>query len=257
MYIKNLEKAETLPYRLSMRKSSDYDSWNDYRISGRCYYKWLCRFIRKHIGESFSDVFSLFKKALKKNKICRKDSEALVGLFLNELLCRKYNRCKRFYVDDGIICEMECKRKNRDKVIATGGSGIKYFFNISHTGQIAFYINICFGDKRCREMLDDGITEKEFLTYTTQIKRFDNICFNKKIPSLNARGRYLSWPEIWTPYRCYDEVVTLKYRSPEYRRYMSETRDITNKYCRESRKRAMEDFNRIEANRHERPILLS
>ena len=58
MKIKDLKNAENLPMKESMRRSSDYDSWECYHVCGRSYYSWLAKFVAKNVGQPFDDVFS-------------------------------------------------------------------------------------------------------------------------------------------------------------------------------------------------------
>ena len=257
MYIKNLETAEMLPYRLSMRKGSDYDSWDCYHICGRGYYTWLWRFIGKHVGESFDDVFSLFKKFLKKKKVNSEDFRSLTDYFLDEVLYSQRYRWYMYYVDeDGLIQKKERTKKSGDKVIKIGEPETKYLLSSEYKNLVEECLLLCFGRDKYYDMVKNGITSKEYLTETNEVKRFNNMCMEKKVKPWYHSYGCLSWYDIWRSYSVYPETVTLKYRSPEYRQYMAESLDKTRKHYRELYLEKVEQFNETEVNHHEKPILI-
>lgn len=258
MYIKDLEKAETLPFRLSIRKSSNYDSWECYHITGRGYYTWLQRFIKKHVGEPFDDVFSLFKKALKKRKVNSEDSQGLIDYFLDEVLYtdRRYHWYYYYVDEDGVIREKEQKKKNRDKVVYIGEPETVYFLNTQYKEAVWSYLVICFGRENAKRMVNEGISNKEFLSETNEVRRFNNLCMRESIKSTWYSYGCLSWFEIWSAYWFYADKVTLKYRSPEYRQYMAESLDKIRKWHREALLEKIDKFNRCEIEHKEHPILI-
>ena len=250
MYIKDLEKAETLPYRLSIRKSSDYDSWDRYHVNGRDYYTWLQRFLEKHTDKPFAKVFSLLKERLKKKMVNPEDSEGLIHYFLDEVLYSQKYHWYRYYVDDnGIIRYIPRDRKNRDKVLKFGEPVIMYFFKEEYKNFIPLLIAL-YGHEWTSRALEQGISSNEYYSKYYDTWKFMKAC---------RRNGYkpLDWYYLWSKTEEYPYVERLEYHSPEWWRYHYEVVDAQRKGERERKREKIEKFNQCELCQEEhKPILI-
>lgn len=250
MYIKDLEKAETLPYRLSTRKSSDYDSWDSYYVCGRGYYTWFQRFLEKHTDEPFGKVFSLLKERLKKKRVNPEDSEGLIRYFLDEVLYSQKYHWYRYYVDDnGIIRYIPRDRENRDKVLKFGEPVIRYFFKEEYKNFIPVLIAL-YGYEFTFRALEHGITSKEYHPKYKYSWKFMEAC--------RCHGyKPLDWHDLWRKTEEYPYVERLDYHSPEWWRYHYEVVDAQRKRKRERKREKIEKFNQCELCQVEhKPILI-
>ena len=250
MYIKDLEKAETLPYRLSIRKSSDYDSWDSYHVNGRGFYTWLQRFLEKHTDKPFDKVFSLLKERLKKKRVNPEDSEELIHYFLDEVLYDQKYHWYRYYVDDnGIIRYIPRDRENRDKVLKFGEPVIRYFFKEEYKNFIPLLIAL-YGYEFTFSALEHGITSKEYHPKYKYSWKFMKAC--------RCHGyKPLDWDDLWRKTEEYPYVERLDYHSPEWWRYHYEVVDAQRKGKRERKREKIEKFNQCELCQEEhKPILI-
>ena len=184
MKIKNLEKAESLPMKESMRRSSNYDSWDCYHVCGRGYYSWLRGFVAKNAGQPFNDVYSKFKKSLSKKHVDSETKYELIKYFRGLIETRRYRSywIADYYVDeDGILRKEPRKTKSRDVTIRYGGPVTKYEIKREYREIVFGYLAICFGYKKACSMIKNGITEKEYLTETNEVRRFNNLMYENDV----------------------------------------------------------------------------
>ena len=164
MKIKNLENAENLPVKESMRRSSDYDSWDCYHVCGRGYYSWLKSFVIKSVGQPFNDVYSKFKKSLSKKHLSQKDYDEMVWYFKKITNYNEY-RYKiwpnEVYVDeDGILRKKPRKTKSRDVTIRYGEPVTEYKIKGEYREALFSYLAISFGYKKACSMIKNGIQKR-------------------------------------------------------------------------------------------------
>ena len=259
MKIKDLKNAENLPMKESMRRSSDYDSWECYHVCGRSYYSWLAKFVAKNVGQPFDDVFSKFKKSLNKKRINQRDQYEMIQYFRGLIETRRYKSywIADYYVDeDGILRKEPRKTKSRDVTIRYGEPVTEYKFKGEYRETLFPYLAICFGYKKACSMIKDGITEKEFHTETNEVRRFNNLVYQKFYDENNFNWCNMCWVSLWIGYSTYPYSVTLKYRSREYYKYWYEMQDATKKYQRERYQELIDRFNRCELKHSEHPFLI-
>ena len=255
MYIKDLEKAETLPYRLSIRKSSDYDSWDSYHVCGRGYYTWFQRFLEKHTDEPFGKVFSLLKERLKKKRANPEDSDGLIRYFLDEVLYSQKYHWYRYYVDDnGIIRYIPRDRKNRDKILKFGEPVIRYFFKEDCKNFIPVLIAL-YGYEWTYRALEQGISLNEYCSKNNYPWKFNEACMRRGCKPLDWGGDY--WYDLWRRIEEYPYVERLDYHSPEWWKYHYEVVDAQRKHDRERKREKIDKFNQCESCQEgHKPILI-
>lgn len=259
MKIKDLKNAENLPMKESMRRSSDYDSWECYHVCGRSYYSWLAKFVAKNVGQPFDDVFSKFKKSLNKKRINQRDQYEMIHYLRSMVEKRKYRSywLADYYVDeDGILRKEPRKTKSRDVTIKYGEPVTKYEIKREYRDIVFSYLAISFGYKKACSMIKNGITEKEYNTETNEVRRFNNLMYENDATLTRYDWNRLYWTELWWGYRTYPYTETLKYRSREYYKYWYEMQDATRKYARERYQELIDRFNRCELQHSERPFLI-
>lgn len=259
MKIKNLEKAENLPMKESMRRSSDYDSWDCYHVCGHGYYSWLRGFVAKNVGQPFNDVYSKFKKSLSKKHVGSETKYELIQYFRGLIETRRYRSywIADYYVDeDGILCKEPRKAKSRDITIRYGEPVTVYKFRREYSETVFGCMAVCFGYKRAKSMIENGITEKEFHTETNEVRRYNNSVYQKFYDWNNFNWYNMCWVSLWIGYSTYPYSVTLKYRSREYYKYWYERQDATRKYQRKRYQEFIDRFNRSELQHSEHPFLI-
>lgn len=267
MKIKNLEQAEALPTRASMRKSSGYDSWECNRHYGRGIYAWTRNLVEKNVGNSFDSTYSTFKKSLSDKHISQKYCEEMIWYFKDITNYHEYRYhywLNEFYIDtDGILQKGNKKRKNRDRTINYGEPEYIYTFKETFKRDVDKYKTIisfmiqCFGKQETFRKLEEGITQKEYNDYVSNaIRRFNNLCYKHNIKSSRWSYGHLTWTDIWEGWVKYPYSVTYKYRSPKYYQYRYETASITRKYYREQKQEKIDKFNRQELAVNPNPILI-
>ena len=259
MKIKNLENAENLPMKESMRRSSDYDSWECYHVCGRGYYSWLRGFVAKNVGQPFNDVYSKFKKSLSRKHVDSETKYELIQYFRGLIETRRYRSywIADYYVDeDGILRKVPRKTKLRDVTIRYGEPVTKYEIKREYREIVFGYLAISFGYKKACSMIKNGITGKEYLTETNEVRRFNNLMYENDVTLTRYDWRCLYWTELWRGYQVYPYTETLKYRSREYYKYWYERQDATRKYQRERYQELVDKFNRCELLHSEHPFLI-
>lgn len=259
MKIKNLENAENLPVKESMRRSSDYDSWDCNHVCGRGYYSWLRGFVAKNVGQPFNDVYSKFKKSLSKKHVDSETKYELIQYFRGLIETRRYRSywIADYYVDEDCILRKEPRKtKSRDVTIRYGEPEIRYYFRNNYEGKVFGALAMCFGYKKACSMIKNGITEKEYLTETNEVRRFNNLMYENDITLTRYSWNRLYWTELWWGYQVFPYTETLKYRSREYYKYWYERQDATRKYQRERYQELIDRFNRCELKHSEHPFLI-
>jgi hypothetical protein len=259
MKIKNLEKAENLPMKESMRRSSEYDSWDCNHVCGRGYYSWLRGFVAKNVGQPFNDVYSKFKKSLSKKHVDSESKNEMIKYFLGLIETRRYTSywISQFYVDeDGILRKEPRKAKSRDVLIKYGDPVSVYKFRNECCEFVFGYMAVCFGYKRAKSMIENGISEKEYSTETNEIRRLNNLMYAKNIKEGKYSSFMMCWRDLWKGYYIYPYTETLKYKSNEYFRYFYERRSATRKYERARKQKKIDEFNRCELAHSEHPFLI-
>ena len=260
MKIKNLENAENLPMKESMRRSSDYDSWDCYHVCGRGYYSWLRGFVAKNVGQPFNNVYSKFKQSLSKKHVDSETKYELIQYFRVLIENRRYRSywIADYYVDeDGILRKEPRKTKSRDVTIRYGEPEIKYYFRNEYEGKVFGALAMCFGYKKACSMIKNGITAKEYLTETNEVRRFNNLMYENNVTLTKYNWNRLYWTELWWSYKVYPYTETYKYRSPGYYRLHYEGKSLRRKYERERAQELIDKFNRLELSVNERPILIN
>lgn len=256
MRIRNLTKAEDLPVKASMRKSSDYDSWETYRQSR--HYSWANGFMDKHVGEHIDDVYSAFRQSLSKRHVSERVYEEMVEWFKTECgLKSTHSWWRKYNVDeDGILHKTPKNVKSKDKRVNYGEPVAHYKFRDIYE-RFFPYLSICFGYKRACEMVRDGITEREYLAdYSNEVKRLNNIFAEKNIKPTTYSSVPLYWYELWWRYYEYPYTEILKYRSREYYRYWYEHKDAERKRRREYAEYQIQRFNLCELQHSEKPFFI-
>jgi ribosomal protein S21 len=256
MRIKDLEKAEDLPMKASIRKSSDYDSWETYRQPR--HRAWAHGFMAKHVGECIDDVYSAFKRSLDKRHVDERTYNEMVGWFKGESGTVSAHRWTCYYVDDyGIMCKSSVRRKSRDMVVHYGDFVTVYRFRAAYEAEVFPYLSTCFGYWRARDMVRDGITESEYHATTNEVKRLNNLLQRDDIrPAHFYSWRPYNWSDLWDGYREYPYSRILKYRSREYYRLWYERRDAERKRERETAEYRVYQFNLCEIQHSEKPFLI-
>lgn len=256
MRIKDLEKAEDLPVKASMRKSSDYDSWETYRQPR--HYSWANGFMDKHVGEHIDDVYSAFRQSLSKRHVSEKVFEEMAEWFKTESGFNSAHRWRyKYNVDeDGILRKTSKKAKRKDKVVNYGEPAVHYMFRDIYKRYFP-YLSTCFGYRRACEMVRDGITEREYLSSNSnEVKRLNNLFTEKVIKPTAYSSVPMCWDELWYGYYEYPYTETLKYRSREYYRYWYENKDSERKHRREYAEYQIQRFNLCEFQYREKPIFI-
>jgi hypothetical protein len=259
MKIKNLENAETLPMKESMRRSSEYDSWDCNHVCGRGYYSWLKGFVTKSVGQPFNDVYSKFKKSLSRKHVDSETKHELIEYFRGLIETRRYKGywIADYYVDeDGILCKEPRKAKSRDVTIRYGEPVTEYKIKGEYREALFSYLTISFGYKKACSMIKNGITEKEFRAETNEVRRYNNLIYQKFYDENNFNWYNMCWVSLWIGYSTYPYSVTLKYRSREYYKYWYERQDATRKYQQERYHELIDRFNRCELQHSEHPFLI-
>lgn len=269
MKIKNLDKADELPMRSSMRKSCGVSTWDIRHHCGKRLWGWTDGFARKHIGEPFDEVYSEYKKRLKRKHVNSEDCESMIWYFKNIV---NYHENNRYYFrnrhgievdDEGILKEIPKKKKNRNITINYGKSETYYVFDPRYKANSDIYNKILsalievYGYHQAYRMAETGISVKEH--YNTLINRFNNLCSRKNIRSYYSRYCYsciVDWEELWEKRTRYIHSITFKYRSPEYYKYRYETLANTRRINRILKKERIDKFNAAEIKFNEHPILI-
>ena len=261
MYIKNLEKAETLPYRSSMRRSSGYNSWDDYHNCGFTLYQWTDRFLEKHVGEYYNNVYSLYRKSLKKKHLDSETIESMIETFKDRFAFRNGN-WRYWYSpfevdDDGIIRKVEKKRrKEKDKVINYGEPITTYTFNKMFLYLVPI-IQFMFGYDKTKRFLIESFSFNEIDLKDGMMYRFNNYCYKHGIKDSRYHYGTLHWYDLWVKHINYPYSETLKYRSAEYYKYHYEMIDRRKVRMRLLYEEKVEKFNKEELNHIERkPIFI-
>lgn len=260
MKIKNLEQAEELPMKSSMRKSSGYDSWESNHHYGRGIYAWTIAFVEKNVGNTFNSTYSTYKKSLSKKHLSQKYYEEMIWYFKN--ITNYHEHRYRYwpgdvYIDEnGILRKEPRKTKSRDVTIKYGEPVTEYKIKREYRETLFSYLAICFGYKKACSMIKNGITEKEFHTETNEVRRYNNLIYQKFYNENNFNWYNMCWVSLWIGYSTYPYSVILKYRSREYYKYWYERQDATRKYQRERYQELIDRFNRCELQHSEHPFLI-
>jgi hypothetical protein len=242
--------------KASMRKSSGYDSWETYRQSR--HYSWANGFMDKHVGELIDDVYSVFRQSLSKRHVTEKVFEEMTEWFKTECgLKSAHNWWRKYNVDeDGILHKTPKKVKSKDKVVNYGEPVAYYRFNTYYEARMFPYIAVCFGYRRACEMIKEGITQKEYLYDTNEVKRLNNLFEKENVKSTPYSSVPMDWRELWWRYYEYPYTEILKYRSREYYRYWYEHKDAERKHRREYAEYQIQRFNLCELQHSEKPFFI-
>ena len=258
MYIKNLETAESLPFRESMRRGSGYyDDWGCGHICGESYYQWLERFIGKHVGEYFDDVFSLFKSSLKRKRIDSETQREMIKCF-KDILPSDHGRFRFWgrycYVDeDGIIRKEVRKHKNRDITVNYGEPKVWYTLKRNWIDFIR-PLHQVFGYDETDRMVKDGISPYIYGSFYYGDK-FNVICERLGMKHYPRWSRDY-WTDLWERHEEYPYTVVLEHGTREWVRYKKEQAKATKRYYRNFKKEKAEKFNRNELLFNEHPIFI-
>lgn len=264
MKIKDLENAENLPMKESMRRSSDYDSWDCYHVCGRGYYSWLRGFVVKSVGQPFNDVYSKFKQSLSKKHVDSETKYELIQYFRGLIETRRYKSywIADYYVDeDGILRKNEREHKNRDRIINYGEPEYRYFFDERYLYLEDILVK-AFGWRKTWDFIhtcySNSIPFNELpQEYNPDVRRFNNLCRENDIKESKYSWGHLSFRDIWVRWARYPYTETYKYRSPGYYRLHYEGKSLRRKYERERAKELIYKFNRLELDVNKRPILIN
>lgn len=267
MWIKDLEKAESLPKRESMRRSSEY--YEDYGCSrrySRRYYQWMMGFLRKHIGEHIDGVYSKFRKSLSGKHVSREVFDEVMWSFRSETTdsCFSYRHIRFYIDDDGILRRKERKRRNsRDVTLRYGEPEVRYVLNQS-VAEAKLVLYVLFGRRKALDMIENGIHPNTYNDKFGGNWKFDEYCWKHRIPApgnFYYNYNHLTWVDVWRKVETYPMTVVLEYRTREYRRYRAEQLTARKVAWKAMLKEKRERFNLVELKRAEaesgrRPILL-
>lgn len=265
MKIKNLEQAEELPMKSSMRKSCGYDSWECNRHYGRGIYAWTRGFVEKNIGNTFDSTYSAYKKALSKKHLSQKYYDEMIWYFKDITNYQEYRYHywpNEFYIDkDGILQKNEREHKNRDRIVNYGEPEHMYFFDTKYL-YLEKYLIMAFGYCKAWEFVHTsyhnsipfGELPQEF---NPSVRRFDNLCRKNAVKESKYSWGCLNFRDLWVKWDKYPYTETYKYRSRGYYRLYYEGKSLRRKYERERVKELIYKFNRLELNVNKRPILIN
>ena len=264
MKIKNLEQAEELPMKSSMRKSSGYDSWECNHHYGRGINAWTIAFVEKNVGNTFNSTYSAYKKALSKKHLSQKYYEEMIWYFKS--ITNYHEHRYRYwpgdvYIDeDGILQKKERKHKNRDRIINYGEPEYRYYFDKKYLYLEPILVKV-FGWRKTWEFTHTGFHESKLFgelpqEYNPDVRRFNNLCRENDIKESKYSWCHLTFYDLWTKWVRYSYTETYKYRSPGYYRLHYEGKSLRHKYERERAQELVDKFNRIELNVNKRPILI-
>lgn len=260
MKIKNLEQAEALPMKSSMRKSSDYDSWECNRY-GNGYYRWVMRFIGKNVGRPFDLVYSEFKEAVRGKHFSKKIMEEVIDHF--RWLTNGSERYQNYYYvdDDGNIQEKSRRRKNRNRTVNYGKPEYMYFFDERYLF-LERYLVMAFGYRKAWEFMHTSYHNsipfgELFGDCNPSVRRFNNLCRENGVKESEYSYGYLNFNDLWVKWVKYPYTETYKYRSREYYRLHYEGKSLRRKYERERTQELIDKFNRLELRFNVHPILIT
>jgi len=242
MKIKNLEAADAMPFRQSMRKSSGYDSWDD-DYSG-VYFddRYMIRFIEKNIGKQFNEVYANFLYRLSKSHLSKDVYEHKRSEFISLL---DGSRCwARFTVIDGVISKKDDHRWKGDRNVYIYPDDNEYVYRFKADAlnyEQDRYLFISLGADVYNRLMEDYIDE---VFYTKHLYLISKI-IDKYMPIRTRRyrnGYTYTWKQSFSDYDYFvryntTEPTVLKPGTSERRKYQAEKSSGQRKMSREEKRR--------------------